>query len=254
MPKNPHSPLVHHEANYYDDGGLGVLKWSEKLEDERGAFEYMHGEAREENEEEGEKEDGNGDGQEEDDEDAKWEKYFKSIEAVQQLYAHEAEWDILGPLWEWAQAIFYSRSFPSTILPGSAFGDMARKPVKKGEEMTWMEKIWKEPFPVLLPLLDMVNHSSDAKVQTLVNGALDRLTPEETFNGGMKERRLVQIGPKDVPSVGLSNEVGIPAGSEICFDYKPRSLEEMLLGFGYERGKRKLATDVRMEVVTGKDG
>lgn len=244
VPKNPYSPLVHHEANYFDDGGFGVLKWGEKLEDERQGFEYMHGEAREENEDEDDDMDA----------DAKWKKYWKSIEPVQELYAHEADWSILGPLWEWAQAIFHSRSFPSTILPGSAFGDMARKPVKKGEEMTWMEKAWKEPFPILLPLLDMVNHSPDAKVHTLVNGILDRPTPEEMFNGGMRERRLVLIGPKDVPSVGLSNDVNIPAVGEICFDYKPRTLEEMLLGFGYERGKRKLATGVRMEVVTQREG
>ena len=64
----------------------------------------------------------------------------------------------------------------------------------------------------------------------------------------------MQIGPKDAPSLGLSNEVDIPAGGEICFDYKPRSLEEMFLGFGYERGKRKLAEGVRMEVVTSKEG
>ena len=263
VPKNPYEPLVHHEANYFDDGGWGILKWGEKLEDERQGFEYMHGEAREEDEDEGEEADDNEDGQEEEDEykdededmdeDAKWEKYWKSIEAVQQLYAHEAEWDILGPLWEWAQAIFHSRAFPSTILPGSAFGDMVGKPVKKGEEMTWTEKTLREPFPILLPLLDMVNHSPDAKVRTLVNGEIDRPTSEETFNGGMRERRLVQIGPKDVPSVGLSNEVDIPAGGEICFDYKPRSLEEILLGFGYERGKRKLAAGVRMEVVTGRE-
>lgn len=235
VPKNPYSPLVHHEANYFDDGGFGVLKWGEKCEDERQWFEYMHGEAREENEEEDEDKD-----EDEDmDEDAKWEKYWKSIEPVQELYAHEADWVILGPLWEWAQAIFHSRSFPSTILPASAFGDMTRKPAKKGEEMTWVEKIWKEPFPILLPLLDMVNHSPNSKVRTLVNGASERPTAEETFNGGVKERRLVQIGAKDVPSVGLSNEVDIPAGGEICFGYKPRRLEEMLLGFGYERGKRK---------------
>ena len=187
------------------------MKWGEKLVDEMQGFEYMHGEAREENEEEEEEKDDEDDDEgedededaaedmgeeEEEDEDAKWEKFWKSIEAVQQLYAHEAEWEILGPLWEWAQAIFHSRSFPSTIIPGSVFGDMARKPVKKGEKMTWMEKTWEEPFPILLPLLDMVNHSPDAKVQTLVNGALDRRTPEETFSGGMKERRLVQIGPK----------------------------------------------------------
>lgn len=81
-----------------------------------------------------------------------------------------------------------------------------------------------------------------------------RSTPGETFNSGMRDRRLVQIGTKDVPSVGLSNEVDIPASGEICFVYKSRSLEEMLLGFGYERGKRKLAAGVRMEVVPGKDG
>ena len=44
----------------------------------------------------------------------------------------------------------------------------------------------------------------------------------------------------------------IPASGDVSFDYKPRALEEMLLGFGYERWKRKLADDIRMEVVTGR--
>lgn len=162
--KNPYEPLVHHEANYYDDGGFGVLKWGEKLEDERQRFEYVHGEVREENEEEGQEADDNEGGQEAEDEDAKWEKYWKSIEAMQQLYAHEAEWDILGPPLDWTQAIFHSHSFPSTILPGLSFDDMVRKPLKKGEEMTWTEKTWKKPFPVLLPLLDVVYHPPDARV------------------------------------------------------------------------------------------
>ena len=100
----------------------------------------MHGEARDENGEEVQEADGNEDGHEEDDEDAKWEKYWESNEAVQQLSSHAADWDILGPQWDWTQAIFHNHSFPSTIFPGSSFDDMVRKPVKKAEEMTWTEK------------------------------------------------------------------------------------------------------------------
>lgn len=243
MPRNPYTPLKENENTsdeklFSVDGmqGSSVLNWGDGCEEAMQIFIQMH-------EKEWEIPD--------DDCDA----YFETMKPVEQLYAFHWEREVVGPLWEWAQAIFWSRSFPSNLIPDAAFGDLLDRSVREDETVTWREKMAKDgPFPVLLPLLDVLNHEPGEwhrpKVRMLVNGSLDRPTTEEMFSGGMKERRYVQIGPKDVPSVGLVNGVDIPAGGEICFNYEPKTLEEMLLGFGYERGKRRLAADVKFEVVT----
>ncbi|KAL8958186.1 MAG: hypothetical protein Q9183_005887, partial [Haloplaca sp. 2 TL-2023] len=93
-------------------------------------------------------------------------------------------------LYKWAAAVIASRSFPSHALDSSA-------PFKTG--------LSHETAPVLLPGLDLLNHSPNAKV-----------TWKWTED-----------------ACSIISHVALPGNAEILNNYAPKSNEELIMGYGF---------------------
>ena len=119
MPVNPYTPLKENEGRTDFDfvcGGWGssVLDWSKKCEEEMFDFVFMHEESPDNSEDE-----------------VDVEEYLEGIAQTEPMYAIHWDREVMGPLFEWAQAIFWSRSFPSSMIPETAYGGMLDKLVKE---------------------------------------------------------------------------------------------------------------------------
>ncbi|KAI9673193.1 MAG: hypothetical protein M1817_003056 [Caeruleum heppii] len=112
----------------------------------------------------------------------------------------EAGGDVDGYDWEtilWAASIFSSRSFVSSLL-SQALPDVNTQTSVRGLRKD-------DGFPVLFPLVDILNHNPGAQIHW--------------------------IGGKE--SMDLVLEDGVQPGEEVFNNYGPKSNEELLLGYGF---------------------
>ncbi|KAF7193330.1 Ribosomal lysine N-methyltransferase set10 [Pseudocercospora fuligena] len=116
-------------------------------------------------------------------------------------------WD----LYKWAVTMFTSRSFSSrAIRPQDSKYWAAYKSGPDGRRQTVLLDMSRTSaedldFPILFPVLDIPNHSHDAKV-------------DWTFDPGR---------------FTMASTEGAKAGSEILNNYGPKSNDELLLGYGF---------------------
>lgn len=108
-------------------------------------------------------------------------------------------------LYRWAAKIFGSRSFSSQVLADTLPADRARPIGEEDIHHDNLNKLFSEGFPVLLPLLDLLNHQPKSKVEWQARYSFVGLQVLEQF---------------------LSDQ-------EICNNYGPRDNEVLLLSYGF---------------------
>lgn len=120
-------------------------------------------------------------------------------------------------LYKWAATIFSSRSFVSSLIPEEVFelspnmldSDLALVAMLKDDETGHRTEFFKDPCPVLFPLVDLANHSSAAKV-TWFSNAHDE--------------------PRDL-SIVIDSDIA--QGDQIFNNYAPKRNTELFLGYGF---------------------
>ena len=98
------------------------------------------------------------------------------------------------PLFVWAFTTFASRSFTSDVLNNTLPSDKGSRLGRGDPEHGILSRFFDETFPVLLPLLDLLNYRPGAKVEW-------------------------QSGTQDV---GLRVLDSLEAGQEVCNNYGPK--------------------------------
>lgn len=151
-----------------------------------------------------------------------WQAYYEQgMEHLQKLNWQNAKsgrltWD----LYRWASTIFTSRSFTSQVLSDTLPADMARPMGRFSRSKTTnfrgrsdvehsdydhLTKLFSEGFPVLIPVLDILNYRPLAQVEW--------------------QARCFYVGLEVLEPV--------ESGSEVCNNYGPRDNETLLLGYGF---------------------
>ncbi|KAF4554924.1 SET domain-containing protein 1 [Elsinoe fawcettii] len=147
-------------------------------------------------------------------------KTFKDLEAGWQKYWRddtkilaEGGMDVSGYTWtlcKWAATVFNSRSLSSrAVTPQDSKYWTAYKQGPRGRQTVLLDfsrvPQARKDFPVLVPVMDCLNHHPKAKI-------------DWSFDPGR---------------FGLSLHEGVSKGSEIFNNYGPKSNSELLMGYGF---------------------
>lgn len=130
----------------------------------------------------------------------------EQVSATQTLFKEKATVE----LYLWACTIFSSRSFPSHLIPVELYGPKLDEQISQNNLKTWRDKMKSEgPYAILLPLLDIANHSPTAKVEWFVDAKAEKM------------------------SISIKNDDEVPIGQQIFNNYAPKGNSELLLGYGF---------------------
>lgn len=105
----------------------------------------------------------------------------------------------------WAFTIFSSRSFTSDVLNDTLPAEKASRLGRADPDHLLLARFFDDSFPVLLPLLDLLNYRPGARVE---------------WQSGLQD-------------VGLRVLDRLDAGQEVCNNYGPKANESLLLGYGF---------------------
>ena len=114
-------------------------------------------------------------------------------------------WASSRHLFLWAAITFGSRAFTSQVLSDTLPADQARPAGHDHPRHQELQKLFSDGFPVLCPLLDVLNYKP---------GALVEWQPRFSY-------------------VGLQVLEQYESGQEICNNYGPRDNENLMLGYGF---------------------
>lgn len=133
----------------------------------------------------------------------KWKANYQK--GVKDLKAHG--WDRCGSytweLYRWAASMFGSRGFSSVVLSDTIPSEQAQFAATQGGRVDpVVREVFDERFAVLLPLLDILNHKSRAKIEWQPRTSYVGLQVLENYHSG--EQIYNNYGPKDNESLLLS--------------------------------------------------